>query len=141
MSKSVKSLYLKILGAAAIGVASVLVFMGSVPPVEVNELPTYTIIQKQPPALSPFNDWSFSYLDSAGERQPISCPPVAFFERSRHCESDDGLVSFTFWIGRQSITLNTITVDGVDRPMTRVRTELENARRIWVPTDSLPTAP
>ena len=127
----------KILSAAALTLTAVLVLTGCAPQVEVDELPTYTIIQK-PRAL--FDGWAFSYLDSAGERQPISCPPVALFER-RHCESDDGLVSFTFRVRKSRVTLSTITVDGVERSMTKVSTELEDARRVWVPTDSLPAAP
>ena len=114
-----------------------LVLTGCAPQVDADELPTYTIIQNPKDSFGP---WKFSYLDSDGEQVPMECPPVALFEK-RHCESEDGLVSFNFRVRKSRVTLKTITVDGVDRFMTKVSTELEDARRVWVPSDSLPKAP
>lgn len=127
----------KILSAAALTATAVLVLTGCAPHVEVEDIPAYSIVQNPK---DPFGPWKFSYLDSSGEQIPLDCPSVALFER-RHCESADGLVSFSFSVRKSRPRISTITVDGVERSVTRVDTELENARRVWVPSDSLPAAP
>ncbi len=80
----------KLLSAAAITLTAVLVLTGCAPSVDVEDLPAYSIVQNPKDSFGP---WKFSYLDSDGEQVPMECPPVALFEK-RHCESEDGLVSF-----------------------------------------------
>lgn len=127
----------KILSAAAVALTAVLLLTGCAPHVEVEDIPAYSIVQNPKDTFGP---WKFSYIDSTGEQISLDCPSVALFEK-RHCESADGLVSFSFSVRKSRPRISTITVDGAERSVTRVDTELENARRVWIPSDSLPAAP
>lgn len=110
---------------------------GCAPSVDAEDLPAYSIVQNPRDAFGP---WRFSYLDSTGEQISLDCPSVAFFEQ-HHCESADGLVSFSFSVLRSRPRISTITVDGAERSVTGVHTELENSQQVWIPSDSLPAAP
>lgn len=114
-------------------VAGLALLTGCLQSFEGEALPAYSILQQRTGA---FEARSFSYIDSQGEQQELSCPPVWTLEK-RYCESKDGLVYFSYTTRKSRIRVHEIRVDGSERAVTQVSSELVDARRIWVPSDSL----
>lgn len=113
--------------------STALLLTGCLQQVEPKDLPAYSIVQNPRDTFGP---WEFSYLDSSGEQIALDCPPVGLFEK-RYCESSDGLVRFEFSVRKSRPRISTISVDGAERAVSRVETELPDAKRVWVPSDSL----
>jgi len=117
-------------------VAAVLLLSGCATEIPADELPGYTVIQKTERDENGVRD--FSFLDASGEEHETECLKDGFFSK-RVCESEDGVLSFSFSVDKHgSVFVRRITVDGYERKMSRVSTELDGARRVWVPSDSIP---
>lgn len=120
---------------ASIGIIALIFGLaGCYQEVPADELPAYTLVQHSRDA---FAAREFGYLDSSGEIIELECPPVGLFER-RHCESADGVVHMEYSVRRSQVRIREFIVDGVDRPVARVSTELPGISKVWVPKDKLP---
>ncbi len=125
----------RLTGVAALGLSAVLVLTSCLAHVEADELPAYTVVLHERD--NGFAPRVFGYLDGEGQEQPVSCPPVGMFE-TRYCESEDGLVYFKYTLRKSRVRIVKIQVDGVERGVEAVETELSGARKVWVPSDALP---
>lgn len=129
------SMLRRIAGATALGLSAMLVLTGCLAHVDADELPGYTIVLHD--RENGFEPRVFGYLDSEGQEHPVTCPAVGMFE-TRYCESEGGLVYFKYTVHKSRVRIVKIRVDGVERGVQAVDTELPGMRKVWVPSDALP---
>lgn len=120
---------------ASVGIiALILGLAGCYQEVPAEELPAYTLVQHERDIFAPRE---FGYLNSEGEILELECPKVGIFER-RYCDSADGVVHMEYSVHKSRVRIREFTVDGADRPMVKVTSELPGVSRVWIPEDKLP---
>jgi len=131
-----KRLKRRVFGGFAGALALLTVLTGCMQVIPAEDLPAYTVLQKDSRDEDGKRD--FSYIDSTGAVQETECSKKNGAFSRTVCESADGVLSFEYSMRKSRVRLREITVDGSERKMSRISTDMEGTRRAWAPSDSIP---